>query len=130
MKQRFIMLFIFVFTFILLVDIYSFKGIKLVISGLDSKVIKYFIYTIYWIIPVLMILFLLYFRTLLPFEREPRIFRNFFLLAGFFILFYIPKLVFIVFHLADDIVYLGKLIIGKLFNSSNITVNNAEGISN
>ncbi len=107
------MLFIFVFAFIFLVDIYSFKGIKLLTSGFESTLLKNSIHILYWVIPVLIISTLLYFRTLQPFDRDPRIFRNFFLLAGFFILFYIPKLTFITFHLTEDIVHLGKWIISK-----------------
>ncbi|HAF31242.1 MAG TPA: hypothetical protein DCG75_19560 [Bacteroidales bacterium] len=130
MKERFIMIFVFIFTFILLVDLYSFKGIKLLVSTLGSNGLRYIIYLFYWMIPVLIISFLLYFRTLLPFEREPRIFKNFFLLAGLFILFYIPKLVFIVFHLTDDVVYLGKWLISKLTsNHSNDLVKNVQSIS-
>ena len=128
MKQRFIMLLIFVLSFILLVDIYSFKGIKLLISGVDSKMLRYIIYTVYWAIPVVMISFLLYFRTLLPFEREPRIFKNFYILAGFFILFYIPKLIFILFHLAEDLIHVGKWLVEKLTNSSELKAGSVEGI--
>ena len=130
MKERFIMILIFVFAFILLVDIYSFKGIKLLVSGLEPTIIKNVIYVVYWIIPISIISFLLYFRTLQPFERDPRIFRNFFLLAGLFILFYIPKLVFIIFHLTEDIIHISKWIISKFSNSTEIdTIVNAQGIS-
>lgn len=130
MKERFAMLFIFIFTFIILVDLYSFKGIKLLIENIDTKILRYSIYFIYWLIPLLIISFLLIFRTYQPFEREPRIFKNFFLLAGIFLLFYIPKLVFIAFHLIDDIVHLAKFTISKLSSNNNISLDNAsEGIS-
>ena len=123
MKERFIMIFIFVFSFIILVDIYSFKGIKLLLTGVNSQHIKNIIYVIYWAIPLLIITFLLYFRTLQPFEREPQIFKNFFLLAGLFLLFYIPKLVFIVFHLTEDILHIGKWIASKFFGTTEIISN-------
>jgi len=129
MKQRFIMLLIFVLAFILLVDMYSFKGIKLLTSGLDSKILRYAIYAVYWMIPAIMVSFLLYFRTLLPFEREPGIFKNFYILAGFFILFYIPKLFFIVFHLAEDLIHVVKWIAEKLTDSPEIEAGDVEGIS-
>lgn len=114
MKKRFYMLFLFVFTFIILVDLYSFKGLKLVLSNLDSKFIKYTIYIIYWIIPLIVIISLLYLRSIQPFDKEPRIFKNFFYLAGFFILFYIPKLIFILFHLTEDIIQIIKWISSKI----------------
>lgn len=118
MKERFVMIFIFVFTFIILVDIYSFKGIRLIVSDFESTILKTSIYILYWIIPLFIISILLYFRTLQPFERDPKIFRNFFLVAGIFMLFYIPKLLFIAFHLIEDVVYLSKWIISKLTDSA------------
>lgn len=121
---------IFFIAFILLVDVYSFKGIWLLISDTESNLIKYSIYIVYWIIPLIIIIFLLYFRTLTPFEREPKIFRNFFLLAGLFLLFYIPKLIFITFHLTEDLFYLGKWIISKFSKSGEIDITgNTQGIS-
>ncbi|MCK5170584.1 MAG: metallophosphoesterase [Bacteroidales bacterium] len=130
MKERFVMILIFVFAFILLVDIYSFKGVKLLVSGLEPAIIKNVIYVVYWIIPISIISFLLYFRTLQPFERDPQIFRNFFLLAGLFLLFYVPKLVFISFHLIEDIFHIGRWIVNKFSKSTEIdSIVNAQGIS-
>ncbi len=130
MKERFAMLFIFVFAFILLVDIYSFKGIKLLLSGLNNNMIKYVIYIFYWTVPLIIISSLLYFRALQPFEREPQIFKNFFLLAGIFILFYIPKLTFIVFHLTEDLIHLVKWVITKLsISPTKVSSGELSGIS-
>lgn len=130
MKERFFMLFVFVFTFIILIDLYSFKGLRLLLRNVNYEYVKYVIYFIYWTIPVIVISSLLYFRAIQPFEREPIIFRNFFLLAGFFILFYIPKLIFIVFHLTDDIVHLTKWLIAKISSTPNGIVNGeSAGIS-
>ncbi len=123
MKEKFVMIMIFVIVFILLIDIYSFKGIRLLLANLDRNVLKYSIYVLYWIIPLVLITSLLYSRSLIPFEREPKLFRNFYLLFGFFVLFYIPKLIFIVFHLTEDIVYLVKWIFQKLSNTSEININ-------
>jgi len=113
-------MFIFIFSFIILIDAYSFKGIKLLFNGFNSQIIKYIVYVLYWLIPVIIITTLLYFRTLQPFDKEPLIFRNFFLLAGFFILFYIPKLIFIVFHVTEDIIHVTKWILTKFSSSEEI----------
>jgi len=129
MKERFIMLIVFITVFILLVDIYSFKGIKLLASGIEDNIVRNMIFSIYWLIPVIMLAYLYYFRTLQPFEREPRIFKNFFMLAGFFILFYIPKLIFIAFHLVDDIVHISKIVIAKFSSSGNVVQGSEAGIS-
>lgn len=120
MKQRYMMFYLFIITFIILVDLYSFKGVKLLSANLNSDLLKYSIYIVYWIIPLLMISMLLYFRTLMPIEREPRIFRNFFLLGGFFILFYIPKLIFILFHFAEDVIHVVKWIAHKITASPEV----------
>jgi hypothetical protein len=130
MKERFAMLFVFVFSFIILVDLYSFKGIRLLLTSVNSSLVKYILYTLYWLIPIIVISSLLHFRSIQPFDREPLIFRNFFLLAGFFILFYIPKLVFIAFHLTEDIIQLIKWISGKLSSAPDIiTIDSGYGIS-
>lgn len=126
MKERFFMLFIFVFTFIILIDLYSFKGLRLLLTNANYAFVKYIIYFIYWAIPAIVILSLLYFRSIQPFEKEPLIFKKFFLLAGFFILFYIPKLIFITFHLVEDIIHLVKWLFTK-FSSTTETVLNSEG---
>ena len=124
------MIILFITVFILLVDIYSFKGIKLLVSGFDLAIVKIIIFIVYWIIPISIISFLIYFRSLQPFEREPQIFKNFYLLAGFFILFYVPKLIFIVFHLTEDILHLGKLIISKFSKSPDLeSIGGVRGIS-
>jgi hypothetical protein len=122
MKEKFVMIILFVIVFILIVDLYSFKGIKLLVSGIENNIIKYGIYIFYWLIPLLLLFFLVYFRALAPYERDPAIFKNFSLLGGFFILFYVPKLVFIIFHLADDIMHIGKLLVHKISSYSNIPV--------
>lgn len=130
MKQRFMMFYLFIITFVVLVDLYSFKGIKLLSTNLDSDILRYSVYIIYWLIPVLLISILLYFRTLLPIEREPKIFKNFFLLAGFFILFYVPKLVFILFHLTEDIIHIVKWTVNKVSETPEIMAGeNPVGIS-
>ncbi|HRW62910.1 MAG TPA: metallophosphoesterase [Bacteroidales bacterium] len=127
MKQRFAMILFFIILFILLVDLYSFKGIKLLVSSLDSKLLRTTIYLVYWAVPFILVSFLVYFRTLFPFEREPGIFKSFYILAGFFILFYIPKLFFIVFHLTEDILTLIKWFALKL--KPNETINTTEPLN-
>ncbi|MFO7842931.1 MAG: metallophosphoesterase [Bacteroidales bacterium] len=126
MKEKFIMITLFVLIFILVVDLYTFKGIKLLASTIENNIIKYGIYIIYWSVPLLLLSFLIYYRALAPFEREPAIFKNFFLLGGFFILFYVPKLVFIIFHLAEDIIHIGKWVAQKISSEANVSISGQE----
>lgn len=129
MKERFVMFLIFITVFILLVDLYSFKGIKLVSNNIDSNIFKHVVYFVYWVVPVIMLTYLYYLRTLQPLEREPHIFKNFFMLAGFFVLFYFPKLIFIAFHLVEDIIHVSKVLIAKLSGESEVLKVNSNGIS-
>ncbi len=123
------MFLIFITVFILLVDLYSFKGIKLVSNNIDSNIFKHVVYFVYWVVPVIMLTYLYYLRTLQPLEREPHIFKNFFMLAGFFVLFYFPKLIFIAFHLVEDIIHVSKVLIAKLSGESEVLKVNSNGIS-
>ena len=90
---------------ILLLDTYAFKGIRLLSNSLSANY-RNFITLIFWLVPFITIagLFTLYFH------REtflnPDKYKIFYFVVGFFLLFYIPKLVFILFHLTDDVVTL------------------------
>ena len=123
------MFLIFITVFILLIDLYSFKGIKLVSNNIDSNIFKHAVYFVYWVVPVIMLTYLYYLRTLQPLEREPQIFKNFFMLAGFFILFYFPKLIFITFHLVEDIIHVSKVFIAKFSGEPEISNASSNGIS-
>lgn len=129
MKERFVMFLIFITVFILLVDLYSFKGIKLVSNGIGSSILRQIIYFVYWVVPVIMLSYLFYLRTLQPLERDPQVFKGFFMLAGFFILFYFPKLIFIAFHLVEDIIHVSKVLIAKFSNVPEVSAGNLNGIS-
>jgi predicted MPP superfamily phosphohydrolase len=66
----------------------------------------------------------------MPIEREPRIFKNFFLLGGVFILFYVPKLIFILFHFTEDVIHLIKWIAYKITSTPEVvTSESTPGIS-
>jgi predicted MPP superfamily phosphohydrolase len=89
---------------ILIMDFYSWWGIKKIISGFQSRVQRTFA-ILYWIIPVFLILGLTFLLTLQTHISAGKIFPYFHLVSGAFIIFYIPKLVFIIFNLFDDVIF-------------------------
>lgn len=92
----------FIIICLLLIDFYAFSGIKTVFSTIDSPKIKKIIFVIYWAITVLYLICLFYF--ILTFDQENGakglLFR---LLGGGLVLIWLPKLLFCVFLLFEDV---------------------------
>ena len=87
--------------FLLLVDYYVFKGIKMLTGGMASVRVKQWIHWIYWGINISFILLILYVAaTFSRSEGTPKLVP---VLAGMLILLLIPKLVFLLFLLVEDI---------------------------
>lgn len=89
---------------ILAIDAYSWWGIKKII--IDSpRLFKRIIALLYWIVPVIIISglsLILFFQKDIPGDRMMSYFH---LVGGSFIIFYVPKLVFFVFNLFDDLIF-------------------------
>jgi uncharacterized protein len=101
---------------ILILDIYTFKGIKLLIEK-RSLGFKRVFFTGFWIISGFMFLLILggyFFRSS---TRDIRIFTWYYYFFGVLLIIYVPKILFVVFHFADDMVYGAKWIIHKLNTS-------------
>lgn len=87
-------------TIILAIDFYSYRGVKKLTGNYSIKT-RRIIGPLFWIVPFLLISGLLLFSTL---SIRPANFLSYFhLISGTFVLFYVPKLVFILFNLADDL---------------------------
>ncbi|PID58432.1 MAG: hypothetical protein CR986_07965 [Ignavibacteriae bacterium] len=112
---------------ILLIDFYSFRGVKKLTRELKPK-LNTLINILFWAVPIILIISFLF----LPLMREkinPAEFLVYFhFIAGTLILFYVPKLIFIVFNLIDDIILLLKKIFKKE-KSSNKVENNGKKIT-
>ena len=87
---------------LILFDVYAFKGIVAVCSKITDKRIKFAIYLLFWLIPVTLIVLSLAVY-LLKQVGPPAYYNRYYSIVGLFILFYIPKLVFVVFHIFEDI---------------------------
>jgi predicted MPP superfamily phosphohydrolase len=89
---------------ILVLDAYCWWGIKKIISDYQPRT-RRIILALYWIVPVSIILGLTILLTLQAHIATGRILPYFHFVSGAFIVFYIPKLVFIVFNIFDDVIF-------------------------
>ena len=98
---------------ILLIDYYTFKGLKKIEINFSFKT-KKILNTLFWSIPIIVIsaiLFLFFFRE----STDPAyamVYVHSF--SGFFLATYIPKLVFILFNIIDDIWHSAKLAVFQI----------------
>ena len=109
-----------IFSFvILLIDFYTFKGLKKIEINFSWRT-KRILNTIFWIIPIIVIsaiLFLFLFRETSDPAYSMIYVHSF---SGFFLLVYIPKLVFILFNIIDDIWHGAKLATLKIKNRKTV----------
>ncbi len=92
--------------FVFLTDLYVYKGLKILWSKLKSARLKMALNILFWSIPLILLVsmvILLYFRAV---ERDPEIFNAYMYIVGFAVLFYLPKLIFILFHMIEDIIFI------------------------
>ncbi len=111
------MLPLFVLTlFVLLIDLYTFKGLKACLKRPVNAGIKLFFRLIYWLVPFLLIASVIFVIYIKPVETNPRIFNGYFYIVAFTLLFYIPKLVFISFHLIEDLIFVTEKTLNIIFD--------------
>ncbi len=100
---------------ILLIDIYSFKGLRTIWNKPPNAGLALFIKIVYWLVPLALISSVAIMLFLWPSGPDPRIFNGHFYIIAFTMLFYLPKLVFIFFHLIEDIIFLTERAIKIVF---------------
>jgi predicted MPP superfamily phosphohydrolase len=87
------------------------------------------VFHLFWIVPVLLIAALFLFAILNRSIDPANVIVYFHYISGTFILFYVPKLVFILFNLVDDLIQLGKKFYRKIRKASRPDVKEGEPIS-
>nr|MQY77884.1 hypothetical protein [Bacteroidota bacterium] len=100
---------------ILLIDIYAFKGIRLINKSISINWIKILIYSTFWIITSLFVIGIILILLNESFDQGARAQRNLFFFVGLFLTFYIPKILFIVFHFTEDIIKGVSFVVNLLF---------------
>ena len=101
-----------ILVFILLIDIYTFKGIKILLKN-NQAFTRQTVYFAFWAITAILLGMMAFMLSKGLAFREPELIRYSLFFVGFFILFYVPKLFFIVFHLSEDLIKMVSKIILK-----------------
>ncbi len=100
---RFLPVFLVTTVILLLLDIYVFKGIKLLIQPLENTWLKRVILWFFWLASFSYVGYCLWIMNHAKEFQETHNYKHFFAAFGFLILMIVPKLVFALFHLMDDI---------------------------
>ncbi len=119
---------IIIFTLILIIDLYVFKGLRYS-TNLFSNKYKPVSHIIYWSIPLIVIISVILFfvfQQKLSYEFTMNFFYS---LIGFIAVIYIPKLLFIIFHLIEDIIRLLAKIAKALSSADSTVYENSNKIS-
>ncbi|MCK5571419.1 MAG: hypothetical protein KAJ12_01600, partial [Bacteroidetes bacterium] len=99
-------IFILVFSAIILaIDAYAYRGVRKLTTKY-SRTIRRIVWFLFWIVPTVLISGLILFSAL-PINPS-NFLRYFHLISGTFILFYVPKIVFIFVNLLDDLILLTR----------------------
>ncbi len=111
-------LFFIIFSAIVLAaDFYAYRGVKKLTIN-SSRKIKRILFYLFWIIPFTLLTGLLGFSIFYSSIDPSNILLYFHYISGTFILFYVPKLVFNIFNLIDDLIQLAKSIFKKIIKSN------------
>lgn len=116
-----IMIFLVILALMLFLDIYTFKGIKVLLSNNTHAGFKRFIYIAFWSVTAFMILLLLSGYFLRSSTRNAAVFNWYFYLFGAFLVLYVPKILFVAFHSTEDIIYGITWLARKAFAAKTIT---------
>ena len=98
---------------ILIIDLLAFKGLQRVFQH-KSQRFRYILYTLHWLVPVVLLVLSYIFNISLKKDVNAAATNRLFITGGIFFLFYVPKLIFIAFHLTEDILKAFTYLIYKL----------------
>ncbi len=111
--MRLVVPLIFIIVFVLVTDLYLYKALHLFTGNFSIRT-KKILYSIHWLIPVITIAIYFVINFLSSSIRNHSYYGYLFNAFGVFILIYFPKLIFLIFHLIEDIVYVILKSIGKV----------------
>jgi len=106
---------------LLVVDAYTFKGLKMLMKDIDSQLIKRIFTWVYWAISIGMVLLLFFSFGYFNSAVESHSYKVPFTVASIFMIYLSPKLFFIVFHFIEDISFIGYWGVKKVIESSETT---------
>jgi predicted MPP superfamily phosphohydrolase len=129
--KNFLPLIIFI-VILLAIDLYAFKSLRLITSGLSKVLWKNGISIAYWVTSITAYAMLIYAIVTYRDAQAKMDYYFFFMGFGILMLIFIPKLVAAVFHLTDDILHLFRRITAyfvRNFEPSESAVSSTSGIS-
>ena len=104
---------LFLFVFLIVIDSYAFRGIRILTASLNPT-LKIALSCLYWSVPLIIIVLILVMSGhMRQYVTTPK-FRVLYFVIGLFVLFYIPKLVFIAFQLGTDIIRIAGWLTSKI----------------
>ncbi len=98
---------------LVLIDLYAYKGVNTALAN-HSLVLRRIIRFLYWIISLGILAVMIWTVISMGSSQERRDHSYVFSLVALFLLFFLPKLVIVVFHGLDDLLHLGRWTWGKL----------------
>ena len=110
------------------VDLYAFKGLRLITSRISKTYVRKGLHLIYWLVTAIMVIGAFLASIELREQISPDSYKIFFYLLGFIMLVQIPKLLFVVFHGLDDILHFSRWLWKKLSGPKQ-TATGSSGIS-
>ncbi|PWJ44367.1 metallophosphoesterase [Sediminitomix flava] len=129
MKERVVIFVSVVFVILFLLDLYSFKGVKLLAEDISKKSTQGLLLKGYWVFNVF--IYLLFVAEVFLFEkyRVPGYTPYFFIANALIMMSIFSKLIFVLFHGANDLVYWTKMIGEYLFSAPKVDEETATKIS-
>ena len=106
MRERYFIILLIILGIMILVDLYSFKGLKLLTKDLNSQQTKTIIHWTYWGVSGLFLFAMAAIFLKLDVMVNPLNSSWSFLINSIIMMMVLSKLVFSVFHLADDVMHL------------------------
>ena len=128
MRGGSILFILFISLFIAIIDIYSFRGVRLLTTNLDPW-LRITIHTGFWLIPAVIFLIMIYMTQNTRMFFTTGKFRIFYFMVGIFVLFYVPKMVFILFQFANDLVRISGSLLTRFTTPESQAAHTAEVMS-
>lgn len=123
---------LFFLIFLLVVDLYAFKSLRLIMSDWTKNSWRLTIQIVYWVISIGLYVALIYAMTTYRQAQANLDYYFFFMGFGVLLMFFMPKLIAAIFHLTDDIVHILRRITAffvRSFEPSETAASSTSGIS-
>lgn len=114
------LIFIIIIGSIFTIDIYTFKGITILFSKRNNKLLKQIVYITFWVTSVIMMSLIIVGGLFRMSTRDASILSVYAYFFGLFLVFYVPKIIFILFHFFEDLIHILKYVYSKIYKRKEI----------